>query len=571
MPSYPKITDDNFYERINKIYKKYRIPKDNKTIDQFCKPRQFKLQYPQEFVSQFINPKTPYKGLLVYHRIGAGKTCSAIQIAEKWKKIRKVKVVLPASLKGNFRNELRSLCGGNNYLKPNERKKLAQYDPSDDEYKEIIAISDKRIDKYYDIYSYNKFIEYCQDGTMTLRNSLLIIDEIQNMVSEDGTFYVELKKIIDNASESVRIVLLSATPMFDKPNEIALTMNLLRLKEEIPVNKNFERQFLRKTVRNGKTYYSTKNIDRFQEYIKGYVSYYRGAPPYTFPEMNVRYVKCVMSNFQYSAYKAVLKNEGGTIKSSKKKDMNVDNLPNNFYLGTRFVSNVVFPNRRTDERGYNSFCGRDITKNLAKYSTKFDNIVTKLKRRGKSFIYSSFKELAGLKSLVRVLEELGYKNYVYYGVGKKRFAIWSGDEDHHVKEEIREVFNRDDNLYGDKLKIILGSPSIKEGVSLKAVQFVHVLEPYWNQSRLDQVIGRASRFCSHKDLPEDKRLVRVYIYVSVHPKEDTTVDEYIKKLSSSKNKIIKDFEKAIKEAAIDCKLNKRANVYEDEEDIQCLV
>lgn len=571
MPIYPKISDNSFSEKISKIYKKFRIPKDKGSIDQFCRPRKFKLQMPQEFLSQFINPKTSYKGVLVYHRIGAGKTCAAVQVAEKWKKVRKVKVVLPASLKGNFRNELRSMCGGNNYLKASERAKLARLDPSDKKYKDIIKESDKRIDKYYTIYSYNKFVEYCQEGTMNLRNSILIIDEVQNMVSETGTFYTELKDLIDNSSDSLRIVLLSATPMFDKPNEIALTMNLLKLPKELPTGRDFEKLFMKRVMRRGRESVYTRNMDVFKKYIKGYVSYYRGAPPYTFPEMRVRYVKCEMSRFQYNAYKSVLKNEQKTVSKTELKKMNVNTLPNNFYLGTRFVSNVVFPNMKTDDRGYNSFCGRDVTKKLHRYSTKFDNIMKKIKRRGKSFVYSSFKELAGLKSFVRVLEEFGYKNYVYHGTGKKRFAIWSGDEDHHVKEEIKEVFNRKDNLYGQKLKIILGSPSIKEGVSLKAVRYVHVLEPYWNQSRLEQVIGRASRFCSHVDLPEEERLVRVYIYVATHPSEPETVDEYIRKLSDRKNKIIKDFEKAIKEAAIDCKLNKNANVYEDEEDIECVI
>lgn len=569
MGKYPNIDDDKFSKKISTIYKEYKIPKDHKTIDQYCKPRRFKLQFPQDFPAHFINPKTPYKGILIYHRIGAGKTCTSIQIAEKWKRKRRVKIVLPASLKGNYRNELRSMCGGNDYLKPSERSKLAQLDPSDKEYREIIDRSDQRIDKYYEIYSYNKFIEYCRNKTMNLRNSLLIIDEIQNMISETGTYYTQLKSIIDR-TDDLRIVLLSATPMFDKPNEIALTMNLLDLPKKMPTGKEFERKFIKTSYRGDKAYHKPHNMELFKRYIKGFISYWRGAPPYTFPEMKIKYVECEMSRFQYNAYKSVMKNEEKMLSKRQMKEMNIDSLPNNFYIGTRFVSNIVFPNRKIDIRGYNSFEGRKITQNLERYSTKFNTIYKKLKRRGKAFIYSSFKELAGLKSLVKVLEAFGYKNYVYHGPGRKRFAIWSGDEDHYVKEEIREVYNRTDNLYGNKLKVILGSPSIKEGVSLKAVQYVHVLEPYWNISRLEQVVGRASRFCSHKDLPEDKRLVRVYVYVAVHENEPETVDQYIKKLSNGKNKIIKSFEKAIKEAAIDCKLNINANVYdENDDDIVC--
>lgn len=571
MPSskYPDINDDKFSKKINRIFKNYKIPKDNKTIDQYCKPRKFKLQLPQEFLSNFINPKTPYKGVLVYHRIGAGKTCAAVQIAEQWKKVRRIKVVLPASLKGNFRNELRSFCGGNNYLKPNERKRLAEIQPSDSEYKNIIKKSDERINKYYDIYSYNKFIEYCANNTMSLEKSLLIIDEVQNMVSETGTYYVELKKII-NRTKDIRTVLLSATPMFDKPHELALTMNLLKLPKQMPIGRDFDNMFIKKSIKGDKITYHPKNMNKFKKYVKGFISYYRGAPPYTFPIMKKRYVKCEMSNFQYRAYKSVMENEGESITKRRLREMNVDTLPNNFYIGTRFVSNIVFPNKKTDVRGYNSFCGKSITTYLERYSAKFHQIYKRLRRPGKAFVYSGFKEHAGLKSLVRVLEEFGYKNYVYYGPGPKRFAIWSGDEKHHIKEEIKEVFNRKDNLQGRKLKVILGSPSIKEGVSLTAVQSVHVLEPYWNDSRLEQVIGRASRYCSHKDLSEEKRKVMVYIYISVHPKIEETVDQYIKKLSQGKNKLIKSFEHTVREIAVDCTLNKNANVYdENDDDIDC--
>jgi hypothetical protein len=137
-------------------------------------------------------------------------------------------------------------------------------------------------------------------------------------------------------------------------------------------------------------------------------------------------------------------------------------------------------------------------------------------------------------------------------------------------EQIKDVYNLKENINGEKIKILLGSRSIKEGVSLKAVKQVHILEPYWNKSRLEQVIRRASRFCSHKDLPIEKRTVKVYIYVSVSKGlKINTIDQRIELLSHKKDKIIRIFEKYIKESAIDCELNKNANVYDNEEDIKC--
>jgi type I site-specific restriction-modification system R (restriction) subunit len=36
-------------------------------------------------LGNFINPDTPYKGLLVFHGTGTGKTCAVLAVAEKFK------------------------------------------------------------------------------------------------------------------------------------------------------------------------------------------------------------------------------------------------------------------------------------------------------------------------------------------------------------------------------------------------------------------------------------------------------------------------------------------------------
>src|SRR5690606_14671065 len=110
----------------------------------------------QKLLSQVINPRTPYRGLLVFHNIGSGKTCTGITMCEQWKGKKKIYWVCPASLIGNTRDELRSLCTGTTYISNADRERLKQLKPSDREYGEIIRSSDKKIDKYYNIYSYNK-------------------------------------------------------------------------------------------------------------------------------------------------------------------------------------------------------------------------------------------------------------------------------------------------------------------------------------------------------------------------------------------------------------------------------
>ena len=126
---------ENFQNKIYNEYKKYKIGPKKLTFDQICWPVKYAYQLPQLFVSQYINPKTQYKSLLLYHKIGAGKTCAAVQIAEQWKTKKNVILICPASLVNNFYKEFRSECTGIEYVSIMERKKLNKLDPLSVEYK----------------------------------------------------------------------------------------------------------------------------------------------------------------------------------------------------------------------------------------------------------------------------------------------------------------------------------------------------------------------------------------------------------------------------------------------------
>lgn len=559
---YPNIKDDNFYDEINEKFDKFKIKKNKKTYDQWCYPKNFTLQLPQQFLSNFINPNTPYMDILVYHRIGSGKTCTAIQIAEKFKKQKRLIIVVPASLRGNFRNELRSLCTGESYMTNKEREILNKLDPSDKKYMEIIDKTDERINKHYELYSYNKFVELIENENLNFKNALLIIDEVQNMISEEGTYYQTLYNAIKKAPRDLRIVLLSATPMFDKPSELALTLNLLRLPKEIPTGKEFIKTFVKIKKREDGTFkYDMKNVDLFKRYIKGYISYFKGAPSFTFPKTTIKYVRCEMSDFQYNAYRRI----------SEYEETYNDELTNDFYIGSRMISNIVFPNKTLDDQGFSMFTSKIIRKDLSKYSCKFATIMEKVeKTSGKIFIYSNFKEYGGIVSFVKVLEAYGYQSYMKAGAGKKRYAIFSGDENDKIKNEIRLVFNQTKNINGSQIKIFIGSPAVREGISLLNVRQAHIIDWAWNDSKTRQILGRISRYCSHKGLPEEKRTVKIYMYLAVEKngKKETT-DEYMKKLAEEKKKLIDRFEKAVIESSIDCELNKIANTDNGETEIVC--
>jgi len=558
---------NNFYSFIGKRYNDYRIEKRKKTFEQICFPKQYSLQVQQKFLAEYINPATPYKSLLAVHEIGAGKTCSAIRIAEAWKGVRTCMFLVPASLMDNLYNELLSECTGNHYISNSDRELLRTLPPNSTNYNKIMSDAYKEINKYYEIYSYNKFVELYNSGKITLDGKVLIIDEIQNMVSEGGSYYKTLYKAIKTAKKAPRVVLLSATPIFDKPTEISLTLNLLDLPQELPVGREFYEKFIEKKKIHGKITYDVKNMIEFKKAIRGRVSYYRGAPPYAYPKMNLHYVKCVMEKFQYKSYLTVFSKDTENIElKTKEKGFTYGefmDLPNSFFIGARMISNIAFPNLKIREEGYESLTSKTVgtLEDLKNYSIKFYNIIMKIKTsNGPVFVYSNFKEYGGITSFVRVLEIYGYVNYVEHGTGKNRYAVWSGQVSSKLRSEIRAVYNRKENTHGQYIKVILGTPSMKEGVSLLRVKQVHIIEPYWNQSRMDQIIGRAFRFCSHKDLPENERVVDVYVYIAIHPKIKITVDQHIHKLSLNKFKINSALKQALKEVAVDCELFKYGNM-----------
>lgn len=554
-----------FQNHILKKFKKYKIGSKKPTFKQICFPSEFTYQKPQLFVSDYINPSTSYKGLLIYHKIGAGKTCASVQIAEQWKGKRKIIVVVPASLIGNYYKELRSQCTDDTYVTNEEREKMKTMNVVSTEYSDLVAKINKRIDKYYTIYSYNKFVDLIKHHKIDFENSLLIIDEVQNIVSIQGTYYKTIMGALLKAPSNLRVIIMSATPMFDKPDEIALTLNLLRPKIPFPIGRNFNDEYIRYWINNGKPMYDTKNEYRLRMNLNGLVSFYQGAPDYVFPERIQKIVKCPMSRYQFDSYKVVQEREG------KINKLDLLKLPNNFFIGSRMVSNIAFPNGKVNEAGMRALTKRSMDMdNLEKYSTKFYHIMKRvLKSSGTIFIYSNFKEYGGLRPFIKILEHYGFTNFHDEGPGHRRYAVWSGDEKLSDREKLKDVFNSKANENGSKIKIILGSPAIKEGVSLLRVRQVHIIEPYWNMSRVEQVVGRAIRFCSHKDVDEEKRYVKVYIYIATIPTEiaekekeifknkfdrSITVDEHIYNMAITKQYLSSKFEDVIKKASVDYKL-----------------
>ena len=121
------------------------------------------------------------------------------------------------------------------------------------------------------------------------------------------------------------------------------------------------------------------------------------------------------------------------------------------------------------------------------------------------------------------------------------------------------------NKNGERVKIILGSESASEGLDFKYIREVHMLDPWFHLNKLEQVIGRGIRNCSHIDLPREKRNVTVYHYASVKPGDITaepeTIDLKIYREAENKDIHIAEVEQTLKENAIDCEINKNNNLF----------
>ena len=562
---YPSYNDPNFYKKISKIYKKYKIIKQKKKFKELCFPKEFKLQKPQKFVSEYLKPGTPYRGLLIFHQIGSGKTCASVAIAEQWKTRRKIIVSVPAALVHNYYKELMSSCPDDIYLSLEDKDKLKKLNPFSKEYKNIKKKSILKILKYYKILSHHKFAELADKNKIKLKNTIVIIDEVHNIVSEGGFFYNSFYKVLKKSPETCKIILMSATPMFDKPYEVGLMFNLLPIKEKFPIGIEFNKKYI--NVKNDSKceyIYSVKNKQDFIKKIKGFVSYYRGANPITFPKVNYYNINCKMRDFQYNSYLAV-SNQTGLFKKTDLLE-----LSNYFFVGTRFISNIAFPNKQLDLDGFKSFKNKHILKgNLKNYNIKFYEIIKRIKKsKGPVFVYSNFKSYNGIMGFVKCLEAYNYTDFLSKNKSRKKYAIISGDISVVKRTKILETFNQYNNNEGKYIKIILGSPAIKEGLSLLRVEQVHIIDPYWNESLIAQVIGRAVRYCSHKDLPAKRRFVNVFKYYAVNKNIETCIDIHIKELSSKNKQIVDQFEHLLKECAVDCKLNKSANVYKKDSKIK---
>jgi hypothetical protein len=508
------------------------------------------FDYQRYIYNYLVN--TDARGILLYHSVGSGKTLTSISIAEEFRNLGKDLIIISSkSLQANYKKEIKKY---NEMINSNLSDE--EIDSIINQYKFVTSNSKNMIssldDKLFNIL--NKY----KDNKISLENKVIIIDEAHNLfnsIVNGSKIANEFYDLIMN-TKNIKLLFLTGTPIINNPFEIAVAFNMLYGKiqshEIVKDKKNkpyytilpeyytdFQKYFI--DISNN----TIKNENKFQNRIFGLVSYYgdmytelidtitndikKNKSKEYYPDrlpikieiiemsliQNVEYAKARdiekkentrfggfnISNSQYENIYAL----GGSIVKEKNQ------ISTSYRIKSRQLSNIYIPSTQ------------DLTLyNFEKYSPKIVQIFNNIKNNHKnqiSLVYSNFIE-SGLIPFSKYLELNGYSDYNNdNGNNKLKYAIFSGQQTAEERENIIKIVNSSDNIKGENITILLISKSGAEGLDLKNVRSVHIMEPYWNYSLIEQIIARAVRYKSHELLKKEDQNVQTYIYLSDYNKE----------------------------------------------------
>ena len=734
---YPELDDPNFNLKIAK-HKEFNdtmydgaIYPIEKQAELMCNAR-FELLPHQLFVKNFMSLQTPYNSLLLYAGLGSGKTCSAIGIAEEMRAYMKqlninkrILVVASPNVQSNFRLQLfdeRRLeliksgedgiwniesCVGNSLLKeinPTNLKGLAK--------DKVVAAIKRIINANYLFLGYGQLNNFIYDAlhpedkkykkgsnmqkdvkpALTKKQTvskirelfdhrLIIIDEVHNIrIASDNA---EKKKTalllmkVAKYSKNLRMLLLSATPLFNSYKEIIWLTNLMNVNDKRAI---IETAHVFDSDGNFKEATAEEEGGRelLMRKLTGYVSYVRGENPYSFPmriypfqfspqhsimsieypsmQMNgsqidepIKHIPIYINNigsYQQKAYTFMIENMKEKSYDYYTKYGQFRNMPtfeNMDSFGYTLLQNplqslnMVYPNDKLEiisddidsdtvitsmigEKGLsNTMTYEEKTENylpmrynfdykpeilakygpifkmtdesgsplLAKYSAKIAEICRcVLNSSGIIIIYSQYID-GGIVPLALALEELGFGRFssstnarnLFSGkrnegldavTMKPKTKLGEGEEFNQAKyvmitgdkafspnnaADIKHLTNPE-NKYGKNIKVVLLSKAGAEGIDFKNIRQIHVLEPWFNMNRIEQIVGRGVRNLSHCQLPFQERNVEIYLHGTHDPEsQEEAADLYVYRLAEKKAIQIGNVTRVMKSIAVDCILN----------------
>lgn len=442
----------------------------------------------QKIPSKFIlNPLN--RGLLLLFNVGFGKSLTSITMIRclltKYP-TKNVVILTPASLISNFTNEIDKVS-----------KDISQ---------DIL----NRIS----IETYGKFINKIKKKHLQANsNTILVCDEAQYLIGQGSKRFTYLYNYSEKAS---KVILLSATPVRNNPEEIS---NLLSLLNGYKVSKSL-------IVNINNIPDREKRLSSLYRILKCRIMFYGFGQKDSeeFAERVDHNIELIMSNEFYERYYLIQQDIRKELPDVFKNTKNLQSFLN----GIRRAINIV---------------SADIK------SPKIDWVINKVKKdlgliegfkgNKKVLIYSNWLD-AGVNLVKKELDNIGIKYSEVTG------SLTRTQKDNEIKK-----YNT------DKTKVIIISSSGSEGLNLKNTRSVIILERAWNESRLEQVIGRAIRLNSHKTLPLAQRKVDIYHLILVKPKSAIKMNDFVlssdqilDKLSTNKQYKIDDFYTFVKKISM---------------------
>jgi superfamily II DNA or RNA helicase len=619
-------------------FKDYKLPQNIRIEgDDPCK-RKTKLQLRkyQEFISLYLDYKSPHKEILLYHGLGSGKTATTINLMNilyNYTPYWNVFILIKASIRGDWNDEIKKWLSKDEYDKRMANIKFIHYDSpfADKNFLDSIKEADSSKKNIYIFDEAHNFINnvYNNITSQTGKRAYIIYD------------YIQQEKRDNN---DTRIMLMTGTPAINNPFEIALIFNLLRP----GIFPSSEIKFTEKYIKSNRLDPIAKNM--FQRKIMGLVSYYSGSDKTLFADKNFFPVTLEMDTYQQEVYEHFEDIEDKIDRKNRNKPKGKSGKISSTYKSfTRQSCNFTFPimnskltginrprpsnfkvsdseiqkilegkedeneKKKEDEKNFVAYVdtvnlymkelrkffqnikqrddknkkslSKDVDVFRHKYEYNFSKFWNEYKEKsdllkefyscsckitamifnsfsskGPMIMYSNYVRMEGIEVIKLYLNFFGFTSFNQKdGRDYYRYVEYHGSISMEERNRNKKYFNIPENIKGKIIRIILISPAGSEGISLMNVKQVHVLEPYWNEVRINQLIGRAIRQCSHSDLPIKERFVDVYRYIAKRKNKKQTTDENIQGLANKKDELIGSFLTTLKEVAVDCELFKNHN------------
>lgn len=487
----------------------------------------FTPQDHQAFVRDYFI-KSPYKGLLLFHRLGSGKTCSSIIIGDallKLKDIKRVYVFSPGSLRSGWIEEYCGVCGANSKL----------------------------LEKRYTFVTYNYNVY--KSLPKNFDNSLIIIDEVHNFINNVKNESANSLSIYNKLMTSkCKILALSGTPIFNNIYEWPILGNLLKPGTFTKMGSFAKGPFMKTLNISKQGIVTPKNPAEFNAQLEGIISYFPGLGGNLYPELiEEEIIKVKMTPHQELKYWAAFDTEQIYYYKKIKPELKYQNpaeyerqkrlvimakkrvlsrQPSNFAYPAAIYSMQERPPDAVAPKGWvepKYFNKRQL---LKKYSTKvaalYYNILNNF--NAKHMVFTFFKEHSGVNVLKAIFEMCGLKT-----------ATFSGDLSDSQRAKLLKEYNDPANRYGDNIKVIFVTDAGAEGITLKETGHIHILESDPRENKIQQAIGRAVRYKSHINMPPKLQKVHLWRYWSISGEEPG------KQLKTTKFKLLPDGEMAEKE------------------------